>query len=244
MDVTLVLVTLLSLGLAAVMTLVAWRLARDERRRSEARVVALAGEIQPSGDLPLQHRTPVATGNDLFAGTAHRSGSSSRTAAVVMGAVAVVLAAAFLWSSASRSSAASSSQPSKSSAPQDRATAAAPARQVASTPTVAPLELTALTHERDANKLTVRGLVRNPASGRAIQGITAVVFLFDRSGNFVTSGRAPLESLPAGGESPFVVTIPDVKDVGRYRVSFRTDDRIVPHIDQRDRREQPVAQAR
>ena len=36
-----------------------------------------------------------------------------------------------------------------------------------------------------------------------------------------------------GGESPFVVTVPGAADVGRYRVSFRTDDRVVPHIDRR-----------
>jgi hypothetical protein len=36
-----------------------------------------------------------------------------------------------------------------------------------------------------------------------------------------------------GDESPFQVTIPDVKDVGRYSVSFRTDTGIVPHVDRR-----------
>ena len=41
----LLLVTLTSLLLAAIMSLVAWRAAGDERRRSEARVAALAAEI-------------------------------------------------------------------------------------------------------------------------------------------------------------------------------------------------------
>src|SRR5437764_11700450 len=45
MDVTLILVTLLSLALAAVMTVLAWRLAREERRRSDARVAMLATEM-------------------------------------------------------------------------------------------------------------------------------------------------------------------------------------------------------
>jgi Flp pilus assembly protein TadB len=239
MDVTLILVTLLSLALAAVMTVVSWRLAREERRRSEARVAALATEIHPSGDLPLQQRTPVATANDLFTATTDRPPSSSRAAAMVVGAAAVVLVAAFVWSSGSRSSAASSS--SQPSMTENRGTVAAPAKRNEPNAAIAPLELTALTHERDANRLTVRGLVRNPANGGAVQGITAVVFLFDRSGDFVTSGRAPVDALPPGGESPFVVTIPDVKDVGRYRVSFRTDDRILPHV---DRRERPLAEAR
>jgi len=241
MDVTLILVTLLSLALAAVMTVVAWRLAREERRRSDARVAVLAADIQPSGDLPLQHHEPVVTANDLFTGTADRPASSSRAAAMVVGAAAVVIVAAFLWSSGSRSSAASSAQSPMS---ENRGAPAVPAKRAESTTATIPLELTALTHERDANRLTVRGLVRNPANGGAVQGITAVVFLFDRSGDFVTSGRAAIDALPPGGESPFVVTIPDVKDVGRYRVSFRTEDRIVPHIDQRDRRERPLAEAR
>jgi hypothetical protein len=61
------------------------------------------------------------------------------------------------------------------------------------------------------------------------------VFVFDRDGGFVASGRAPLEfnGIAHGDESPFQVTIPDVKDVGRYKVSFRTEAGIVPHVDRR-----------
>jgi hypothetical protein len=49
------------------------------------------------------------------------------------------------------------------------------------------------------------------------------------------SGRAPLEfaTIAAGDESPFRVTVPGVKDVGRYRVSFRTDTGVVRHVDRR-----------
>jgi hypothetical protein len=63
----------------------------------------------------------------------------------------------------------------------------------------------------------------------------AVVFVFDRDGGFVASGRAPLEfaTIARGDESPFQVTIPDVKEVGRYRVSFRTQAGIVRHVDLR-----------
>ena len=43
-------------------------------------------------------------------------------------------------------------------------------------------------------------------------------------------------ALAAGAEAPFVVTLPDADSVDRYRVSFRTDDRIVPHVDRRGRR--------
>ena len=48
----LLIVTVASMLLAAMMSMVAWRLARDERRRSDARVAALAAEIhQPEGDV-------------------------------------------------------------------------------------------------------------------------------------------------------------------------------------------------
>jgi hypothetical protein len=65
--------------------------------------------------------------------------------------------------------------------------------------------------------------------------LIAVIFAFDRSGNFVASGRAPLEfvSLAPGDESPFRVSVPKIGDVGRYRVSFRTEAGVVRHVDRR-----------
>jgi hypothetical protein len=99
----------------------------------------------------------------------------------------------------------------------------------------APLELVALGHERDGDRLTVRGVVRNPSDGAEVDHVTAVVFLFSREGGFVGSGRAAIEaaSLVPGAESGFIVTM-TVSDVTRYRVSFRTEDRVVPHVDRRD----------
>lgn len=231
MDVTLILVTLLSLGLALVMTALAWRLAREERRRSEARVSALALEIRHGSDLPLHHPAPVVTSTDLFATPAGPSASSSRAAAAVVVAIGLVVLAAFIWSLASHSPVTSGSAP---------VAASASAPRTEPSTTVVPLELTALAHDRDGDRLTVRGIVHNPASGPRVRALTAVVFLFDRDGGFVTSGRVPIDALAPGAASNFVVTIPNVKEVGRYRVSFRTEDRIVPHV---DRRERPLAQA-
>jgi len=122
--------------------------------------------------------------------------------------------------------------------------AGAPAAAPAAAPApAAPLELVALTHEREGDRLTVRGVVRNPASGAGVAHLTAVVFLFNRDGGFVASGRAGVDApeLAPGTEAPFAVTISGAGDVGRYRVSFRTDDRVVPHVDRRDR---TMAQAR
>jgi hypothetical protein len=102
-----------------------------------------------------------------------------------------------------------------------------------------PLELIALGHERAGNQLTVHGLVRNPASGAAVSQVGVVVSVFNHDGAFTTSGRAPVEqaTLAPGGESTFSVTVPGVDDVGRYRVSFRTDQRVIPHVDRRGHEE-------
>ena len=101
-----------------------------------------------------------------------------------------------------------------------------------------PLELVSLTHARQNQKLAVSGLVRNPVDGKPVERLSAVVFLFDRMGTFVASSRANVDflKLGAGDESPFVVSLDAPATVARYRVSFRTDDGIVPHIDRRGAR--------
>jgi hypothetical protein len=108
----------------------------------------------------------------------------------------------------------------------------------------APLELMSMRYQREGTTLTVSGLVRNPAAGAAVNGLTAVVFAFDGSGGVVASGRAPLDvnRLSPGAESPFVVAVPNVSSIARYRVSFRTDHGIVRHVDRRPDRVQ-LAQA-
>jgi hypothetical protein len=98
-----------------------------------------------------------------------------------------------------------------------------------------PLELVALGHERDGDQLTVRGIVRVPPSGAGMDRLTAVVSLFAADGGFLASGSAAVEAqaLRPGGESVFAVTVPRAGEVGRYRVSFTSDDRVVPHLDLR-----------
>lgn len=92
--------------------------------------------------------------------------------------------------------------------------------------------------------LTVSGLVRNPSQGVAVNGVTAVVFAFDRTGAFLASGRAALDfsALSPGDESPFVVNIANVADVARYRVTFRSGSGVVRHVDRRGNQVQ-LAQA-
>jgi hypothetical protein len=51
----------------------------------------------------------------------------------------------------------------------------------------------------------------------------------------LTSGHAAIDgpALEPGAESTFAVTLPATGDVGRYRVSFRTGDRLMSHVDRR-----------
>jgi hypothetical protein len=61
------------------------------------------------------------------------------------------------------------------------------------------------------------------------------VLLFNREGSLIGTGRAEVSS-PAtepSHERTFVVSVPAASDVGRYRVSFRTDDHVIPHVDKR-----------
>jgi hypothetical protein len=226
----LLLVTLTSMLLAAIMSLIAWRAAGDERRRSEARVAALAADIHgvervapvgPSDDLELRPRSGGSAGAELFAATQPRAGA--RWPAVLAAGAFVLFAAAavviVLGGGSSATTHASNQEPA-----------------VVPSPVAAlPLELVALGHEWDGDRLTVRGIVRNPESGAAVDRLAAVVFLFNHDGGFLSSGRVIVEAfaLRPGTESIFVVTVPGAGDVGRYRVSFRTDDRIVPHVDRR-----------
>jgi hypothetical protein len=251
MDLILIVVTLLSLTVAAMMSLVAWRAVRSERRRSEARVTALAADIHilddvqgrdtapagaatraPEGDLPLQEVPTSISTRSMFAPD-HPTPTRSRLAVVVAlgvlgvgasAALAVVLGGAGRSTGVEPRSDAAQQAPSAENGTPENATM-----------TNAPLELVALGHERDADSLTVRGVLRNPASGKELGQLTAVVLLFNHDGGFVASGRAAVQAptLEPGGETTFVITIPGVADVERYRVSFRIEDRVVPHVDVR-----------
>jgi hypothetical protein len=225
----LLLVTVIAILVAAVMGVIAWRVGTEERRRSEARVGALAAEIHGADAMPLHtvasdlELRPRGTGSsDMFA-VAERTAVNRRWPAVIAGGVLVVATAISLVIVLSGGSTGTT-----------HAADALPA--VANMPAeVPPLELVALGHERDADRLIVRGVVRNPPSGALAERLTAVVFVFNRDGGFLTSGRMMIDpsTLRPGGESIFVVSIPGASEVGRYRVSFRTDDRIMPHVDRR-----------
>ena len=225
--------TVASLLIAVLMSVVAWRIAVVERHRSQARVDGLAAEIH-AGQAPNFQAITYRQGEDLdlrstgagsrrgtereLFGPVHSAPAPSRFATGLTVGV-LVLGGALAGTVAFPAIARRAPTP-------DSGIAAAPA----------PLELVELGQERNGDAITVRGVVRNPRSGPRIDELTAVVFLFASDGGFITSGRAIVKSvsLGPGGESPFVVTIGDAKQVGRFRVSFRTDDRVVAHVDARE----------
>jgi hypothetical protein len=218
--VTLGVLAFISIVVAVAMSMVAWRVVQHERMRSAARVAALAAEIRDvdrANDLPLRPEAAPAGLVPMFA-TVNSEGRNSRlmflTAIVLIGGAVGVSLVLF------------SPLGSRTSTP------AASQAQVAQT---LPLQLIALGHEREADSLVVRGVLRNPSNGVEVDALTAVVMLFNHDGGLIGSGRAAVEAskLLPGGETAFVVTVPGAGNVERYRVSFRNSEQVVPHVDQR-----------
>ena len=235
MDIVLLTLTTLSLVAAAGFGFLSWRTGREEREREQARIAALATAMSgPSAiraPFPAEADTPtqVAVGSMFDRATEGLRGRPAIKAAVIGAMVVTIVVGAIIGARMSDNAAAS--------------TAPAP-RGTITTKAAAPLELMSMRHERQGTTLTVTGLVRNPPQGIAMNGITAVVFAFDRAGAFITSARAALDvsALAPGDQSQFVVNIPNVLDVARYRVTFRSSSGIVRHIDRRSNQVQ-LAQA-
>jgi hypothetical protein len=209
--------TVISMAVAAAMTMIVLRLVLQERRRSAARVAALESDIYRTAeeDIVVLHDPPSPARHSEMLLTDSPTQRAFPIAPVVAVGAAIVLA---LLVGVSRYHAATD---------EARPAPAVAADQV--------LQLLSLDHEREDDHLTVRGVVRNPPRGSEVDHLTAVVLLFNQQGGFLTSGRSAVEpaALQPGNESRFVVTVPGASDVGKYRVSFRTDDRVVPHVDRR-----------
>lgn len=213
MDIVLVTLTLAALAAAAGLGAVVWRSRVEERRRSAARVSALAAAIGgPDPGTPGGAAARPVAVTSMFATTSGGAVTGRplmRMAVVGALAVALIVVAAM----ASRNH----------------------AQPVTASADAAPLELVSMRHTRDGGTLTVSGLVRNPRAGVTLTRLSAVVFAFDRHGAFIASGRAAVDftMLEPGNESPFVVTVREVAGVGRYRVSFRTEAGMLRHTDRR-----------
>jgi len=207
--------SLISLVVAAALAAIAWLVIREDRMRSAARVAALASAALDdyATEVIVTPPVPGAT-TSLFDGRASMRGHPLVRVAVGFAmSVAVIVLIAMSGS---------------------RHTSREAEPTAAAARTDGSLELLSMRPERSGDALTVTGLVRN-AGRSSTKGLTAVVFAFDRSGNFLASGRAPLEfiTLAPGDESPFRVTVTQAGDVGRYRVTFRNEAGVVRHVDRR-----------
>jgi hypothetical protein len=218
-------VTFVALGLAGALAFYVLRLSRENRERHEARAAVLADRLGSGArmaapaetfDLPVHepHHEGPPSRPTLFADADTTPAGGPRWL-LAAGAVVVLLALGgiYLFNRAGTTAAASQGS--------------------------APIELTSLRHERSGQSLVITGMVHNPTRGRAHDDLVAVIFTFDAAGNYLSSGRAGLDfrQLPPGEESPFSITLPSGAGVARYRVSFRTDAAVVPHL---DRRNQPA----
>jgi hypothetical protein len=233
-EIGLLIVAVLAVMLAAVMSAVAWRLHREERRRSEVRVAALAADIHRSDSV----NDPVVVGRsasprlqsnpNLFQSEPPVRSGSRLASVLALGTLAVLSALAVIVAAGRTGrSATSLSEPT--------ALLTEPSVPALSSRS-APLDLVALGQDRDDDRITVHGVVRNP-SGRGIDHLAAVVLLFNRRGEFIGTGRAPLEppALASGAQAAFHVTVANARDVIRYRIRFHRDDQVVPHVDRRTR---------
>jgi hypothetical protein len=183
--------------------------------------ITLRENVVSPVDDDLEIRSSIAGVSDLFAEPERPSPWVNRLVAI--GCLAAIALAVGLAATTIRSH--------KSGSAIGVATTQAPAKVEA-----APLELLALRHTQESDRIVVTGLVQNPRTGQPIGHVAATVFVFGPDGAFLSSNQAPLDftTLTPGGESQFVVSVPVKGPVARYRVGFRTEDgRVLPHVDKR-----------
>jgi hypothetical protein len=236
MDSMLVIVTVASLALSALMGIVVVKMVRDERRRSEARAALLAELASQAAsedndaladfhlhDDDVVRVAPDVASSDLF--VARGAGSAWPRRIAIVGALAAILVVTGVAV--------------RSLATPDGARPAARETNVQASPeaTTSLLELMSLTHVEEKGSLRITGLVQNPRDGVPLSKVTATAFVFGADGTFLASGKAPLDftTLRAGDESGFVIDVSVSAPVARYRVGFRGEDgRIIGHVDRRE----------
>ncbi len=233
MDIALVSVTAISLTMAFAMGIVAWRIIREERRRSDVRVASLLTQLgrppDPSGDVssglhthgrvpppPLETPVPDPPSEPrprrLFAAVTGPS-VLLRPFLATIGGVGIVLALGTVAMLSGRDT--------PPPALSERAT---------------PVELLSLAHAKQGEYLAITGAVRNPADGVDRGRLSVMATVFDRDGTLIGTGQTPLpvRALAPGGETPFTISMPEADRINRYRISFAQDQIGVPHIDRRE----------
>jgi len=225
-------ITLLSLVVAAASGFFAWRTVRREHLRSSARVASLSAAMD-EGVLPLQafEAGPSFAPSDDFRSEVNEFRSEEvaqpatltfeamdlqpsirrRLLSVVVGAGVVVAGVVLIAMMSDRYE-------------------APPIRVVS--PHAESLELLSLDASREGSTLAVSGIVRSRAE-EPLTALTAVVSAIDAKGRPVGRGSVPLDAIRPRSQSRFVVTIQDVSEAARYRVSFRSATGVIRHVDRR-----------
>ncbi|MEP7117292.1 MAG: FxLYD domain-containing protein [Acidobacteriota bacterium] len=248
----LLVVTVVSLLVAAVSATVAWRVTRADQQRRSARIAALSaaagvstrGAASVAAPLAAPPWSEVPSGLHEFMPVGDAEARGRGAGRVDDSAVAV----GELFSEAAATSGSAGRQHWLMGA------AAAVAgvvivfagigffgSRVVAQPERPPLELVALGHIRGDGGLAISGLVRNPTSGSRVQDLEADVRVFDAAGLLIgtRSARVEAPSLAPGQEATFAVTLGELATAARYRVSFRAAGAMLPHVDRRTN--QPAA---
>jgi hypothetical protein len=207
-------IILLSMAMSLSLSIVVWRMVRDDRRRSEARVQALT-------DLAVRPELHAASAAPTLSFAPPEQSSEWGTRAAIMACMALALTTFVLMAMTSRTRA---------------AIAASSATQSAASAAPAPLELLSLRDTRESGTLTIAGLVGNPRGAVILHHVTITANAFDSAGTLLASGAAPIDvaSLAPGDQSPFVLSLKATDRVALYRISFRgPDGRVIEHVDHR-----------
>ena len=239
MNTFMLVVTGISVLVAAAACVVAWRATDAERRRSAARVAALAAAADVDAErsrLDGHERVDVATPAGLHEfmpareaaaephagpaatpglGTPVTDSGSGRRQHGLLAAAAIVFV---LVGTGSVVLLVSGRAPS-----------------VTRAATRVPLELVALSHGRPDGQLTISGLVHNPAAGDTIDQLDAHVRVFDAAGILIATRSTPVSvtAVPPGADAPFTITLGDASTAARYRVSFASGGTMLAHVDRR-----------
>jgi hypothetical protein len=222
MDLVLVTITAISLFLAIALGLIVFKLLREERLRSEARVALLTSAVgerpvrthREAAPQPASRVPPSVASGELFVVAEDESPWRQRFgAALAVGALMVLVGYGLTWIGSSSSSAA-------------RETAA----------TEAPLELVSLQHAFEGGTFAISGTVLNPRHGAPVAQPSVTASLFAPDGSLLATQQSALDyaTLAPGDESGFVIKIPMKGAVSRYRVGFRRPDgSVIAHVDRR-----------
>ena len=238
---------LTTFAVGGALSVFAWTIVQQNRRREAARVELLsslaftAGALAPEPVVALDSiAESVRRGADEFLSEQalavepealfqepEKSDAGSRRliALAAVGVVMVVAVGMFRFFSGSSVSAPAATAASVAAPP--------PAAPAAPDPRV---ELLALDHAATPAGLIVTGRLRNPAGAAPLHDVVAVVDVLDRSGRVLTTARVSIARDPLnGGEwSDFSVATKKTAEVARYRVVFHAKEReSIPQIDRR-----------